>query len=80
MAYESVIRLKGVNTADNPVVVAVATLGANKVAVDSDCNYYYFTPEATGLYHIVADSANAYIGYVTTTEDDDGYEMFNEAT
>lgn len=80
MKYESVIRLKGINSSDNPVEASVAILGTNKVTVDSDCNYYYFTPEDTGLYRMTAKSANAYIGYVTTIEDDEGYEMFNEAT
>lgn len=78
--YASVIRLKGINTADNPVCAIPITIGTNKITVDSDCNYYYFTPKATGLYRMDADSTNAYIGYATTAEDDEGYEIFNEAT
>lgn len=45
-----------------------------------ECAYYYFVPDATSKYKIVADSENAYIGWVEVGIDDAGVVEFLEAT
>lgn len=78
--YYTVSRFKQMNTDDNPNVYKVVGLGTTLVTVDSDCNYYGFLPPKTGLYKFTADSTNAFIGYATSMIDEEGVEMFGEAT
>lgn len=78
--YYTVGRFKQMNTDDNPNVYKVISLGTTLVAVDSDCNYYGFIPPKTGLYKFTADSTNAFIGYANSMIDEEGVEMFGEAT
>lgn len=78
--YYTVPRYYSLDEGDNPNTYTPISLGTSMVTVDSDCNYYRFSPEVTGTYRFLAKSDNAYIGYADTAIDDDGYEYFSEAT
>ena len=80
LTYDTKKRIKTMNTEDNPNTYKVISLGTTLVTVNSDCNYYGFIPPKTGLYKFTADSTNAFIGYASTMIDEEGIEMFGEAT